>query len=58
MIDVTGSECEQDSALHTLVDLREVLRRSVTTTQVGEQAYTQMMFKWAAVQPDMGPPAH
>lgn len=52
MVDVPGSEHEQDFALYTLDDLRGVLRRSVTTMQIGEQAYAQAMIKWAVTQPD------
>jgi hypothetical protein len=33
-----------------------VLRRSVTTMQIGEQAYTQAMLKWAATQHDAEQP--
>lgn len=57
MVDVSGSEREQDFSLYTLDDLREVLRRSVTTMRIGEQAYAQAIFKWAAAQPDADPPS-
>ena len=56
MADVSGSEREQDFSLYTLDNLREVLRRSVTTMRIGEPAYAQAVLKWAAAQPDRGPP--
>ena len=52
MLDIPGSEREQDITLYSLGDLRGVLRRSVTTMQIGEQAYAQTMLNWAVIQPD------
>jgi len=51
IVDVPGSEREQDFTLYTLDDLRRVLRRSVTTMQIGEQAYAYAMLKRAAARP-------
>ncbi|WP_336626703.1 MULTISPECIES: hypothetical protein [unclassified Microbacterium] len=51
IVDVPGSEREHDFTLYTLDDLRRVLRRSVTTMQIGEQAYAYAMLKRAAARP-------
>lgn len=46
--DVPDSEREQETVQHTLDSLRKLLRRDVTTMRIGEQAYTEIMLKWAA----------
>lgn len=56
IVDVPGSGREQDFTLYTLSELRRVLWRSVTTMQIGEQAYAHAMLKWAAARPAADPP--
>lgn len=46
--DVVGSEKEHDIVRHTLDSLRKLLQRDVVTMQIGEQAYSEIMLKWAA----------
>lgn len=51
--DAPESEREQDYGQYTLDDLKRLLRSSVVTMRIGEQAYSEIMFKWAAQQVDI-----
>ena len=48
MRDVPGSDRDQDYVEYTLEALRRLLKRCVTTMSIGELAYGEVMFKWAA----------
>ena len=48
--DVAGSEKEHDIVRHTLDSMRKLLQQDVVTMQIGEQAYSEIMLKWAAQQ--------
>lgn len=48
--DVTGSEKEHDIVRHTHDSLRKLLQQDVVTMQIGEQAYSELMLKWAVQQ--------
>lgn len=48
--DVPGSEREQDIVEYTLDSLRALLKQSITTMRIGEQAYSEIMLTWAAQQ--------
>lgn len=48
MRDVPGSDRDQEHVEYTLDALRRLLKRSVTTMNIGELAYGEVMFKWAA----------
>jgi hypothetical protein len=48
--DVEGSEKEHDVVRHTIESLRKLLQQDVVTMQIGEQAYSEIMLKWAAQQ--------
>lgn len=50
IVDVPGSDREQDFTLYTLDDLQRVLRRSTATMRIGEQAYAQAMLRWATLR--------
>lgn len=53
LVDVPESDREQDVGQYTLDDLKGLLRRNVVTMRIGEQAYTEVMLKWAAQQSDV-----
>lgn len=46
--DVFGSDRDQEYVEYTLEALRTLLKRCVTTMSIGELAYGEVMFKWAA----------
>ncbi|MEW2011048.1 hypothetical protein AB0300_16410 [Microbacterium sp. NPDC078814] len=48
--DVPGSEREQDVVEYTLDSLRALLKQSITTMRIGEQAYSGIMLTRAAQQ--------
>lgn len=56
LIDVPGSDREQDFGRYTLDDLKRLLRGNVVTMRIGEQAYTETMLKWASQQIDIDSP--
>lgn len=53
IIDVPESDREQDVGQYTLNDLRGLLRSTVVTMRIGEQAYAGVMLKWAAQWSDL-----
>jgi len=48
--DVPASEKKQDVVQYGLAGLRKLFKRDITTLQVGEIAYTQVMLAWARDQ--------
>lgn len=48
--DIPDSEHEHDIVRYTLDSLRKLLRQNIVTMQIGEQAYSEIMLKWAAQQ--------
>jgi hypothetical protein len=50
IVDAPESDRQQDYGEYTLDDLKRVLRGNVVTMRIGEQAYTQIMLKWASQQ--------
>lgn len=57
IVDVPESDREQDVAQYTLDDLKRLLRSNVVTMRIGEQAYTEIMLKWASQQIDIDSPS-
>ena len=57
IIDVPESDREQDFGQYTLDDLKQLLRGNVVTMRIGEQAYTEIMLKWATQQIDTDSPS-
>lgn len=57
IVDVTESDREQDVGQYTLNDLKRLLRSNVVTMRLGEQAYTEIMLKWASQQIDFDSPS-
>lgn len=55
--DMPESDREQDFGQYTLDDLKRVLRSNVVTMRIGEQAYTEIMLKWATQQIDIDSPS-
>lgn len=48
MMDAPESVHEQDVGQYTLEDLRRIMRRCIVTMRIGEQAYSEIMLKWAS----------
>jgi hypothetical protein len=48
--DVPGSDRDQEYVEHKLETLRRLLKWCVTTMNIGELAYSEVMFNWAAQQ--------
>jgi hypothetical protein len=47
MQDVPGSDRDQEYVEYTLDAMRKLLKRCVTTMNIGELAYAEVMLKWA-----------
>ena len=48
--DVPGSEQEHICVEHTIDSLKRLLRRDVSTMQIGKRAYSEVMLTWAMRQ--------
>lgn len=52
IMDVPESDRGQDVGQYTLGDLKAILRRSIQTMRIGEQAYSKIILRWAVGQTD------
>lgn len=58
MTDVEGSGLGHELIEHTMVTLRRLLKRDISTMTIGQMAYTEIQLRWAQTQIDMEPPPH
>jgi hypothetical protein len=53
IVDVPESDEEQIIGQYTLDHLKKILARSIVTMRIGEQAYSDIMLRWASRQTDI-----